>query len=74
MTLDGSVHILGKVTVDRGCRVLRKQRDALGEGTAGWNWRVDHSHRQLATLDHDFGTRAHPRQQAMEVAGGFRLG
>jgi hypothetical protein len=34
---------------------------------------MDHCHRQLAAFDHDLCTRAYPRQQASEVAGGFRF-
>jgi hypothetical protein len=34
---------------------------------------MDHRHRQLPTLDHDFRARTHPREQASKVIGGFRF-
>jgi hypothetical protein len=34
---------------------------------------MDYCHRQLAAFDHDFRTRAYPRQQAGEVAGSVRF-
>jgi len=34
---------------------------------------MDRRHRQLATLDHKFRTRAHPSQQPREVAGRIRF-
>ncbi len=34
---------------------------------------MDHRHRQLPTLDHDFRARTHPREQPSEVIGGFRF-
>src|ERR1700687_3449419 len=54
MTFDSCLHIPGKVSVGGRRRVLGQQRHALGDGPARRNWRMDHRHRQLATLDHDF--------------------
>jgi hypothetical protein len=34
---------------------------------------MDHRDGQLAALDHDFRTRAHPCQEPSEVTGGFRF-
>ena len=73
MTFDSCLHIPGEVSVDGRRRVPGQQRDALRDGPARRDWCMDHRHGQLATLDHDFRSRTHPRQQPSEVAGGFRF-
>ncbi len=45
---------------------------SLQDGPARRYWCMDHRHGQLATLDHDFRTRAHPCQQPSD-AGGFHF-
>jgi hypothetical protein len=63
MVLNRGFHVPGKVSVDGRRRVLGQQGDALGDGSTRRYRRMDHRHRQLAILDHDFRTRAHMRQQ-----------
>jgi hypothetical protein len=55
-SLDGRLCVLGEVSIHDRCRVLRQHRDALGDGTAWRNWRMDHRDSQLSALDQDFRT------------------
>ena len=73
MTLDRSLDISGEFSVDGRRRVLGQQRDAFRDGSARRDWCMDHRHGQMATLDHDLRTRAHPRQESCEIAGSFRF-
>jgi hypothetical protein len=73
MALHGRFHILGEVGIhDRG-RVLRQERDALGDGAARRGWRMDHGYRQLVALNHGFCAGTHTCQHVSKVFGGFRF-
>src|SRR5215469_9402360 len=61
VALDGGFYILGEVRIHDRCRVLWQKRDALGDGAARRDRRMDHRHRQLVALDHDLRTGAHAR-------------
>jgi hypothetical protein len=76
--LDDFFHVRGEVGVENryfsGFLLVRlRQRNALGDGAVRRGWRMDHGHRQLAALDHDFDSGTYPRQHVGEVAGGFRF-
>jgi hypothetical protein len=73
MTFNRCLHILGEFGIDSCSRVLGQQSDTFRDRTARRNWRMDHRDRQLATLDHNFRTRAHPSQQPREVADRVRF-
>jgi len=68
MALDSCVYILGEVGIHACRRVLGQERDTLGDGTARRGRRMDHRHRQLAALNHDFCTRAHASSPAKSLA------
>src|ERR1035441_1351554 len=73
MILNSRPYIVGEVGIDRCCRFGGQQRDALRDGAAWRERRVDHGDRLLAVLDHDLRTGADPRQQPSEVAGRLRF-
>jgi hypothetical protein len=68
MRRDGLINVPGKVLVNRRCRILRQQSNALGKRTSHWRSSMQNRHGRHAILNHDLGALTNARQQTREIA------
>jgi len=73
MALDSGFYILGEVSIHDRSRVLGQERNALRDGAARRDRRMDHRYREVVALDYNLCTGAHARQHGGKVAERFRF-